>query len=142
MGKQVFPLKRFRNPSALCLCHCLVLMKTPIDDIEYALWNPCTNEYRTFICPYSNGMSTPNGCGLCFDSRSSEHKVILIFTSFYVFYYVKRNYWMKKTIVVSREIALDERSQQECSPGITVNGVLYWSLNSSGISQSVDLYIL
>ncbi|PHT85255.1 hypothetical protein T459_07361 [Capsicum annuum] len=123
MGKQVFPLKRFRNPSALCLCHWFVLMKTPIDDIEYALWNPCTNEYRTFICPYSNGM-TPHGYGLCYDSRDSEHKVILIFTSFYVLYYVKRNYWMKKTIVVSREIALDERSQQECSPGITVNGVV------------------
>ncbi|XP_047261992.1 putative F-box protein At1g47790, partial [Capsicum annuum] len=123
MGEQVFPLKRFRNPSALCLCHCLVLMKTPIDDIEYALWNPCTNEYRTFICPYPNGM-TPLGCGLCYDSRSSEHKVILIFTSFYVVYYVKRNYWMnKKPIVVSREIALDERSQ-EWSPGITVNGVV------------------
>ncbi|PHT85258.1 hypothetical protein T459_07364 [Capsicum annuum] len=132
MGEQVFPLKRFRNPSALCLCHCLVLMKTPIDDIEYALWNPCTNEYRTFICPYPNGM-TPLGCGLCYDSRSSEHKVILIFTSFYVVYYVKRNYWMnKKPIVVSREIALDERSQ-EWSPGITVNGVVYWSLSSSGI---------
>ncbi|XP_059309829.1 F-box/kelch-repeat protein At2g43270-like [Lycium ferocissimum] len=73
MGKQQFPLKRFRNPIALCSCDCLVLMKTPIDYNEYALWNPCTNEYRTFVCQYQNGM-TPHVCGFCYDSSDGDYK--------------------------------------------------------------------
>ncbi|OIT30471.1 hypothetical protein A4A49_54468 [Nicotiana attenuata] len=109
-GKQEFPLKIFRNPIALCSYNSLVLMKTHIDYKEYALWNPCTNECQTIACPYLNGM-TPHGCGLCYDPSDDDYKVIFIFKSFYAVYYVKRNYWRKKTYSFSREARdLDAKS--------------------------------
>ncbi|XP_059309873.1 F-box/kelch-repeat protein At3g23880-like [Lycium ferocissimum] len=134
IGNRQFPLKRFLYPTTLCSCDCLVLMKTPMDYNEYALWNPYTNEYRTFVCPYQNGMSTPHGCGLCYDSSDDDYKVILIYSSFCVVYHVKRNYWTKKTIVSSRVGSLNVRPW-ECIPGISVDGCVFWSLGFLGINQ-------
>ncbi|KAK6781230.1 hypothetical protein RDI58_023414 [Solanum bulbocastanum] len=135
MGKQKFPLKRFQNPIVMGSCDSLVLMKTCMDDNEYVLWNSYTNEYRIFVCPYSKGM-TPHGCGLCYDSGDDECKVILIYTSFYVVYYVKRNKWIKKTNVLSKRIekvvngvTLYPKSL-ECSIGISVVDGVFWSFSS------------
>ncbi|KAK4732804.1 hypothetical protein R3W88_025792 [Solanum pinnatisectum] len=129
MGKQKFPLKRFQNPIVMGSCDSLVLMKTCMDDNEYVLWNSYTKEYRIFVCPYSKGM-TPHGCGLCYDSGDDECKVILIYTSFYVVYYIKRNKWIKKTNVLSKRIEK------------VVNGVTLYPKHWSAVLGLVSLEIL
>ncbi|XP_075086054.1 F-box/kelch-repeat protein At3g23880-like [Nicotiana tabacum] len=138
-GKQQFPLKIFRNPTALCSYNSLVLMKTHIDYKEYALWNPYTNECQTIACPYLNGM-TPHGCGLCYDPSDDDYKVILIFKSFYAVYYVKRNYWRKKTISFSEEVRDLDAKSCECCSGISVDGYVFWGFNVNKISQLVYSY--
>uniref|UniRef100_M1D8D5 F-box associated domain-containing protein n=1 Tax=Solanum tuberosum TaxID=4113 RepID=M1D8D5_SOLTU len=146
MRKQKFPLKGFQNPIAMGSCDSLVLMKTCMDDDEYVLWNSYTNVYRIFVCPYSKEMS-PHGCGLCYDSDDDECKVILIYTSFYVMYYVKRNKWIKKTNDVSKRIekvvngvTLYPKSL-ECSVGISVIGGVFWSFSSLEIlHQFINTY--
>ncbi|KAG5588511.1 hypothetical protein H5410_048945 [Solanum commersonii] len=98
-----------------------------MDYNEYALWYPYINKYRTFLCPFFNGM-TPHGCGLCYDSDDDDYKVILIYKSFYAVYHVKRNRWTKKTIFLN--LVHYHEMSQECSRGISVNGYVFWSLDS------------
>ncbi|PHT97032.1 hypothetical protein BC332_34045 [Capsicum chinense] len=125
MGKQHFPLKEFRNPKVVCSCDFLVLMKKPMDDNKYVLWNPCANENQLFECPYLNLMSTPRACacGLCYDSSDDEYKFILIYKYFYVIYHVKRKYWTKKKSVYSKVRALDHMSR-DYGQGISVDDEL------------------
>ncbi|WMV48274.1 hypothetical protein MTR67_041659 [Solanum verrucosum] len=133
MGKQKYPLKRFQNPIAMCSCDCLLLMKASVKENIYVLWNSYTNEYSTLVCPYWKGTTpskgmTPHGCGLCYDSEDDDYKVILIYKSFYAVYHVKRNRWTKKTIVLN--LVHYHEMSQECSRGISVNGYVFWSLDS------------
>ncbi|MCD7451402.1 hypothetical protein HAX54_011710 [Datura stramonium] len=128
MGKRKFPLKRFQHVPALCSCDGLVLLKSHIAYKAYALWNPCTNEYGIYECPYVKPYSgkTPHGCGFCYDSSVDDYKVILIYRSFYAVCYVSKNDWRKGTSVHIQE--LNARSR-DCSPGINVEGRVFWSMD-------------
>ncbi|KAM3249671.1 hypothetical protein P3L10_011441 [Capsicum annuum] len=140
MGKQHFPLKEFRNPKVVCSCDFLVLMKKPMDDNKYVLWNPCTNENQLFECPYLNWI-TPRACacGLCYDSTDDDNKFILIYKYFYAVYHVNRKYWTKKKNVDRKVRALDREMSQDYGQGISVDGCVFWSLDSSN-KQLVHSY--
>ncbi|KAG5629546.1 hypothetical protein H5410_001263 [Solanum commersonii] len=118
IGKQEFPLKRFRNPIVMCLCDCL-------ENKNF--------HYRTFLCPFLNGM-TLHGCGLCYDSGDDDYKVILIYKSCYAIYHVKRNRWTKKTIVVNLVRARDHE--------IVMRVITYYDVKSDELKElQIPYYI-
>ncbi|XP_055812006.1 putative F-box protein At3g16210 [Solanum dulcamara] len=128
MRKQKFPLKRFQHVPALCSCDGLVLLKSHLAYKLYTLWNPYTNEYGIYECPYVKPYSgtTPHACGFCYDSDVDDYKVILIYRSFYAVFYVTRNSWGKRSSLHIQE--LNVRSW-ECSPGINIEGRVFWSID-------------
>ncbi|XP_075074375.1 putative F-box protein At3g16210 [Nicotiana tabacum] len=129
MRIQKFPLKRFQHAPALCSCDGMVLLKSHLAYKAYALWNPYTNEYGIFECPYVEAYSckTPHACGFSYDSNVDDYKVILIYKLFYTVCSVNRNHWMKKTSDHPKVQALNDWSY-ECSKGISVDGYVFWSL--------------
>ncbi|PHT39244.1 hypothetical protein CQW23_22817 [Capsicum baccatum] len=116
MVKRKFPLKRFQHAPAVCSCGGLVLLKSNTAYKSYALWNPYTNEYGIYECPYS--CTTPHACGFC--------KVILIYRTFYAVCYVSKSDWRMGTSVHVQE--LNESYSQECCQGIKVEGRVFWSM--------------
>ncbi|KAF3646991.1 ER lumen protein-retaining receptor [Capsicum annuum] len=120
MVKRKFPLKRFQHAPAVCSCSGLVLLKSNTAYKSYALWNPYTNEYGIYECPYVKPYSctTPHACGFC--------KVILICRTFYAVGYVSKSDWRMGTSVHVQE--LNESYSQECCQGINVEGRVFWSM--------------
>ncbi|XP_059309690.1 F-box/kelch-repeat protein At3g23880-like [Lycium ferocissimum] len=133
MEKLLFPLKRLQCAEVSCSCDGLVLLK---DQNEYVLWNPSTREYRILeSCTYLNQLDgCPKACGICYDSILDDYKVILICDSFYVIYSLNKGCWTKKT-----SFPCPMRLIPNCwSRGITTEGCVFWSLNSTAINGRVD----
>lgn len=125
--KQRFPLKRFRFDQVFCSCNGLVLLKNHNAYKRFVLWNPSTREYQTFACPYLNHNDTqrPYACGLCYDSRFNDCKVILIYNSFYAVCSLNNDSWTKKT---SFPCALP--FSDYCYPGISTEDCVFWFMTS------------
>lgn len=73
----------FRPAEVVCTCDGLALLKNHYGNKNYVLWNPSTREYRTLIaCPYwnanNNNLIMPSACGLWYDSRVDDYKVIVM----------------------------------------------------------------
>ncbi|KAM3327247.1 hypothetical protein P3S67_002373 [Capsicum chacoense] len=85
-AKQLFPNEKFQGGSLVCSCDGLVLLKNPTYTYKnYALLNHFTREYRLLKCSDDVKFreDPPNASGLCYDSSTTDYKVILIFKLFY-----------------------------------------------------------
>ncbi|KAK6781212.1 hypothetical protein RDI58_023396 [Solanum bulbocastanum] len=125
--RQKFPLKRFQHVPTLGSCDGMVLLKSHLGYKSFALWNPYSNEYRIYECPYvkTYSFTTPHACGFCYDPYADDYKVILIYRSFYAVYSLIRKSWEKKSSVHVKE--LNVRSW-DCSPGINTENRVFWSI--------------
>ncbi|WMV43373.1 hypothetical protein MTR67_036758, partial [Solanum verrucosum] len=137
----LFPGKGFQYPEVVGSCDGLVLLKNPRAYKVYALlWNPSTREYRIIECPYvkhyKHQQTYPHACGLCYDSKLDDYKVILIYELFYAVYSLSNDSWTCKTS--SAYPKLPPRisrcyycCEYRCPRGITTQDGLFWSMNDS-----------
>lgn len=119
--RRKFPLKRFQHVPTLGSCDGIVLLKSHLGYKSFTLWNPYSNEYGIYECPYVKTYSctSPHACGF------SDYKVILIYKSFYAIYNLISDSWGKKTSSHVRE--LNVRSW-DCCPGINTTNRVFWSI--------------
>ncbi|XP_015166574.1 putative F-box protein At3g16210 [Solanum tuberosum] len=100
--KTFFPRIEFQIPLVISSCDGLMLLKNYMASKTCALWNPSTREYRILECPYVKHNykgKPPIACGLCYDFKVDDYKVILIYSSFYTVYSLSNNSWSNKTCV-------------------------------------------
>ncbi|XP_060181950.1 F-box/kelch-repeat protein At3g23880-like [Lycium barbarum] len=131
MEKQKFPLKSFQLAQALCSCDGLVLLKNPLADKQYVLWNPSTGNYRALSCPdnhlyYNDEPRNVSAYGLCYESSVGDYKVILIYDLFYAVYSLINGSWTTKTSFPCPVLAVGGNCG---SSGISTEGCVFWSLN-------------
>lgn len=115
----------------------LLLLYTHKAYDTFILWNPSIRQHKIFVCPYlNNTFVLPNACGLCYDSRTDDYKIILIYESFYVVCYANKNFWMIKENIPILEL---EPYLHECCEGVsTSGGYVYWCRSDSRLFQYVS----
>ncbi|KAM3327174.1 putative F-box protein [Capsicum chacoense] len=129
MEKQWIPRKKFHRAQVLCSCEGLSLLMNPHAYLYFFLWNPSTREYRTLRCPYresaTNHPVVPLACGLCYDSRVDDYKVIIMMSySFYGVYSLNNNSWTEEKV-----FPYPAKSYATCSPLVSIEGRVFWFMH-------------